>query len=191
MNWVRANIWRALALALGGIALALLVQVHGLPIIGGGLLVDLDRMTRLRMAERDSHRTTKANFRAAQATASAAQAAVNRQPAQTSAIIARISDATAPAYYDTVRRAGADRVRPGGSAAQCAGCAADLPGTDRAARSDVEDAQAAGMVSVATGDWTDILAAAGQGAMCARAGQELIARGVAVPSTAVDQTDNH
>ncbi|OYW51156.1 MAG: hypothetical protein B7Y36_18945 [Novosphingobium sp. 28-62-57] len=177
--------------ALLAFVVALLIQIHGLPIIGGGLLADLDRMTELRTAERNSHRTTKANVRTAQASARAAQAAANRQPAQTSAIIARISDATAPAYYDAVRRAGADRVRPGGKAAECAGGAADLPRTDHPARSDVERPETTAMVSVATGDWTDILAAAGQGAMCARAGQELIARGVAVPSSGVDQADNH
>lgn len=44
MNWVRANIWRAAALLLGALCIAclgwiaaLLVQIHGAPIIGGGL----------------------------------------------------------------------------------------------------------------------------------------------------------
>lgn len=179
---ITGNLWRTAAAAALCLAAGLALWIFGLPIVGGGLLADLDRMTELRTAERNSHRTTKANVRAAQMVAGVAQAAANRQPAQTSAIIARISDATAPAYYDAVRRAGTDRVRPGGSAAQCASSAADMPGTDRAARSDVEDAQAADMVSVAADDWTDILAAAGQGAMCARAGQELIERGAAVAS---------
>lgn len=189
MNWIRANLWRALATAALAAAAALALWIFGAPIIGGGLLSDLDRMTQLREAEARSHRTTKANIRAAQASATEAQAAVNRQPALTSATIAEISDATAPAYYDAVQRAAADRVRPGGSAAQCAGGAANLPGAYRAAASDVEDAGPAGLVPdadsvlVIRSDWTKITAAAGQAAVCARAGQELIRRGVAVPGT--------
>ncbi|HQS95101.1 MAG: hypothetical protein B7X90_01720 [Novosphingobium sp. 17-62-19] len=187
MNWIRANLWRAVATAALAAAAALALWIFGAPIIGGGLLSNLDRVTQLREAEASSHRTTKANIRAAQASATAAQAAVNQQPALTSANIAEISDATAPAYYDAVQRAAADRVRPGRSAAQCAGSVADLPGTDRATASDVEDAGPAGLVSdadsvlVRRSDWTKIIAAAGQAAMCARAGQELIRRGVAVP----------
>lgn len=44
MNWIRANAWRAVAVLLGAFCLAccgwivaLLVQIHGAPIIGGGL----------------------------------------------------------------------------------------------------------------------------------------------------------
>lgn len=44
MSWVRGNIWRAIAVLLGALLLmccgwivALLVQIHGAPIIGGGL----------------------------------------------------------------------------------------------------------------------------------------------------------
>lgn len=186
MNWILANLWRAVAMAALAFAAALALWVFGAPIIGGGLLADLDHMTQLREAEARSHRTTKANIRAAQADAADAQATVNLQPALTSATIAEISDATAPAYYDAVHRAAADRMRPGGSPAQCASGAADLPGTDRAGGSDVEDAGPAGLVSAADSvlvnrsDWTRITAAAGQAAMCARAGQELIKRGAAV-----------
>lgn len=61
--------WRAAALALAGIVAALLIQVHGLPLIGGGLIARLDRMTELRTAEANSHRRTKANFRAGMAEA--------------------------------------------------------------------------------------------------------------------------
>ena len=186
MTWIRANLWRAVATAALTAALALALWVFGAPIIGGGLLSDLDRMTQLREAEARSHRQTKANIRAAQADAAAAQTAVNQQPALTSATIAEITDATAPAYYDAVQRAAADRVFRGGTAAQCAGGAANLPGTHRASASDVEDAGPAGLVPdadsvlVNRSDWTRITAAAGQAAMCARAGQELIRRGAAV-----------
>lgn len=62
MNWLRANLWRADALALAGIALALLMQIHGLPLIGGGLKADL-------VAEQRAHLETQADYATAQAQA--------------------------------------------------------------------------------------------------------------------------
>lgn len=59
MTWVRANLWRAAALALGGIVLALLVQVHGLPIVGGGLKAEL-------AAEQAAHLETQRRYALAQ-----------------------------------------------------------------------------------------------------------------------------
>ena len=35
--WLMANVWRALALVLAGFVLVLLMQIHGVPLIGGGL----------------------------------------------------------------------------------------------------------------------------------------------------------
>jgi hypothetical protein len=69
LKWLEANIWRAAALALAIYAATLLVQIHGLPPLGGGLIARLDRMTELRTAEANSHRRTKANFRAGMAEA--------------------------------------------------------------------------------------------------------------------------
>lgn len=59
MNWARANLWRAAALALAGIVLALLVQIHGLPLVGGGLKADL-------AAERTAHLETQRRYALAQ-----------------------------------------------------------------------------------------------------------------------------
>lgn len=59
------NPWRAAALALGGIIVALLMQIYGLPLIGGGLKADLASMTELRRQEAENHRATKQNFRTA------------------------------------------------------------------------------------------------------------------------------
>ena len=56
---ITANLWRAAALALAAIVLALLVQVHGLPIIGGGLKADL-------AAERTAHLETQRRYALAQ-----------------------------------------------------------------------------------------------------------------------------
>lgn len=56
---ITANLWRAAALALAGIVLALLVQVHGLPIVGGGLKADL-------AAERTAHLETQRRYAFAQ-----------------------------------------------------------------------------------------------------------------------------
>lgn len=118
-----------------------------------------------------------AAIRDAQKQAAKDQATVNREPARKSAAIAEVSNATAPVYLDAVRRAGSDRVRV---SARCPTSAADMPGTDRPASGDDGDASDSGMVSVAADDWDKLVAASGQAAMCVRAGQALIAAGVAV-----------
>lgn len=64
-----SNLWRALSAFLAGLVLVLLIHIHGLPIIGGGLVARLERMTQLRQDEAASHRQTKDNFRAAMAEA--------------------------------------------------------------------------------------------------------------------------
>jgi hypothetical protein len=56
---IASNLWRAAAQALAGIVLALLVQVHGLPMIGGGLKADL-------AAERTAHLETQRRYALAQ-----------------------------------------------------------------------------------------------------------------------------
>jgi hypothetical protein len=48
---------------------ALLIQIHGFPLLGGGLIARLDRMTELRRIEADNHRKTKEVYRAAMAQA--------------------------------------------------------------------------------------------------------------------------
>jgi hypothetical protein len=64
-----SNLWRTATVTLLGVVLALLIQIHGLPVIGGGLLAKLDRMTELRRIEADNHRKTKAYFAQAMADA--------------------------------------------------------------------------------------------------------------------------
>lgn len=66
---ITGNLWRALALALCGLVAALWVQVHGLPLIGGGLLAKVDHLTALNDANVKAHRQTKDNFRTAMADA--------------------------------------------------------------------------------------------------------------------------
>lgn len=55
--------------ALLAFVVALLIQIHGLPIIGGGLIARLDRMTALNAANVANHRTTKRNYAQAMADA--------------------------------------------------------------------------------------------------------------------------
>lgn len=118
-----------------------------------------------------------AAIRDAQDKAAKDQSTVNREPARRSAAIAEVSNATATVYLDAVRRAGADRVR---IPARCPTIAPDMPRTDSPAQGDDGDASAPGMVSVAADDWDKLVAASGQAAMCVRAGEALIAAGVAV-----------
>lgn len=73
INWARANLWRAAALALLGIVLALMVQIHGLPVLGGGLKAEIATLTKQRDAERRAHQETKDTYRAAQAEAALQQ----------------------------------------------------------------------------------------------------------------------
>lgn len=168
MNYVRANIWRAAALLLLAFLVAALVAIFGLPIIGGGLSAKLD-----------AARTTIADIKAAQIQAAQSQLTVNREPARKSADIAGKSNAQETSYFADVRRAAADRVqRP----ARCAASVASVPATDSSTPVDDGDAEVTGMVSVAASDWADFTAAAGQAVMCVRAGQALIAEGVAVAS---------
>lgn len=177
---ITGNIWRAACLFMAGLVFTLSLWVFGLPIIGGGLLAKVDRLTALNAANVANHRQTKANYRAAVAKATADQIAANLKPARESAIIARISDAAAPSYYDALRRY-ADGMRAG-KAAQCAGGGADLPRADSPVEGANDATDPAEWVSVARADWTLVTAAAGQGYLCARDGQALIASGVAVAS---------
>lgn len=66
IGYLKGDIWRAIALFLAVMLLAALIQIHGLPIIGGGLKADLAGMTALRADEVRSHQQTKDNYRAAQ-----------------------------------------------------------------------------------------------------------------------------
>jgi len=163
---ITGNLWRAACAVLVGLLLALWVQLHGLPIIGGGVLQEL------RIAE-----TTITNIRNAQGQATAAQVAVNQEPARKSATIAEVNNVQASEYYERVRRATADSVRP---APRCPASAASVPATDSPAEVDDGDAAAPVMVSVARDDYAKIAEAAGKAVMCVNGGRALIASGVAV-----------
>lgn len=166
MIWaaITANLWRAACAVLVGILLALWVQLHGLPIIGGGVLQELA-----------DARGTIRQFRLVQTQATAAQVAANAEPAYKSGKIAEVNNATAPEYYDRVRRASADSVRP---APRCAASPASVPATDSPA--EVDDGNAAAPVMVSATDYASLAEAAGQAVMCVTAGRALIASGVAV-----------
>lgn len=165
MIWaaITGNLWRAACAVLIGLLVALWVQLHGLPIIGGGVLSELA----------DARGTIEA-IRNAQTQATAAQVAVNQEPARQSAIIARVNNVQASEYYDRVRRASADSVRP----AKCPAIPASVPGSDSPA--EVNDGDAADSVMVSATDYARIAEAAGQAVMCVSAGRALIASGVAV-----------
>lgn len=64
-----SNWWRTATLALLGVVVALLIQIHGLPVIGGGLIARLERMTALNDSNVANHRKTKAAFSQAMADA--------------------------------------------------------------------------------------------------------------------------
>lgn len=173
LSWLEANLWRVISGLLLGCILALLVQIHGLPIIGG--LFGMEGWKpRAERAEKAWEQVVQA-----QEKATADQISVNLEPARKSADIARISDATSPLYYDSVRRASAERVRP---APQCAAGLADLPGADRPTPVDDGTTAAPGMVSVTEADWTAITAAAARAAQMHADAQALIDAGVAVAS---------
>jgi len=166
MIWaaITGNLWRAACAVLVGLLLALWVQLHGLPIIGGGVLQELANA-----------RGTIRQFRLVQTQATAAQVAANAEPAYKSGKIAEVNNATAPEYYDRVRRATADSVRP---APRCAASPASVPASDSPA--EVDDGNAAAPVMVSATDYASLAEAAGQAVMCVTAGRALIASGVAV-----------
>jgi hypothetical protein len=168
MNWasITGNLWRAACAVLAGLLLALWVQLHGLPIIGGGVLQEL------RIAQ-----TTITNIRNAQKDATAAQVAVNAETAYKSTKIAEVNNVQAPEYYDRVKRAATDSVRP---APRCATSTPDMPATDSPATVNDADARLADMVSVASDDWAKVTNAAGQGVMCVIGSRALIDAGLAV-----------
>lgn len=59
----------AIIAALLAFVAVLLIQIHGLPLIGGGLIARLDRMTALNNENVANHRTTKRNYAQAMADA--------------------------------------------------------------------------------------------------------------------------
>lgn len=64
-----ANLWRSIALALAGVCISLLMWIFGLPLIGGGLLAKVDRLTDLNAQNVAAHRQTKQHYRNAAAEA--------------------------------------------------------------------------------------------------------------------------
>lgn len=119
---------------------------------------------------------------AATARATAAQAAVNHEPARVSGAIARESNATAPAYYAGVRRAAAAHAVRVPRPARPVG-PADLPGTDPVEPGVHGPDAAADLVCRPAADDGQILDAAARGAKMRQEGLDLIAAGAAVAET--------
>ncbi len=122
---ITGNLWRAAALLLAGCALSLIIQIHGLPFIGGGLVADLASMTALRKAEADNHRKTKDSIRTAMLDAQRrevfrlARVKAEQERENTNAAVSynrRLADLRA--HYDRLRRdarAGAESATGGQS----------------------------------------------------------------------------
>lgn len=64
-QFLGGNLWRTVALALLGVCASMALWIFGVPILGGGLLVKLDRITALNASNVESHRATKRFYRAA------------------------------------------------------------------------------------------------------------------------------
>lgn len=127
---------------------------------------------------RQDARQELADIRAAQKVAGQAQVAVNHEPARKSEEIARTSNAEAPAYYDSVRRAAAaNSVRR-----TCPVSGPDLPRADSAEQGVHGPDAAAELVCRPAVEDSQIVTAAARGAEMRQEGLDLIALGVAVPS---------
>lgn len=176
MSFIRENLWRALALALGAIALAqagwvaaLLVQIHGAPILGGGLKPALAQC-----------RADMAALLRAQAEAETLQAAANEDEERRTAANATRSDAShdqdlerataAAGSYASAHRIAAGGMRPqsdrgeGGqtpAAAESggAGLSAGVPADTlvAVARPDLQACTAAVTYAVAAHNWAQTL----------------------------------
>lgn len=130
---------------------------------------------------RSDARDELAAIHAAQKSAATAQVTVNHEPARKSGAIARTSDDEAPAYYASVSRAAADhavRVPSGHSISR-----PDLPGADRSEQGVHGPSPAADLVCRPEADDAQIVTAAGRAAKMHQESLDLIASGVAVPST--------
>lgn len=64
-KFIGGDLWRTAALALLGMCVSMALWIFGLPLIGGGLLAKLDRITALNASNVESHRATKRFYRAA------------------------------------------------------------------------------------------------------------------------------
>lgn len=147
---ITGNLWRAACVALGsllvaliGFVVALLIQIHGLPFVGGGLIARLDRMTDLRKAEAANHRQTKTNFRQAMAEAKRMELArIARVKAENERINAYAKDdfqrraAALRARFDSLRSQARARAESAGGAVSVPGLPTPLFGFDEAASED-------------------------------------------------------
>ena len=123
------------------------------------------------------YRDKLASIRPAQAKATAAQVAVNHQPAAISAAIAKVSDAQAPAYYRSVSDA-ADLHRLRANPA-CGASPAGLSGADHPAALDDRSAGSPELVSRPKTDDDLLIAAAARAAKMHQDALDLIAKGAA------------
>jgi len=158
-RWLLGDLWR-LACALALIALAVMTA-----------------QTAHQRHRADKAEAALALVKPAQAAATAAQIAVNHQPAAISAAIAEQSDAQAPAYYRSVSAA-ADlhslHIKDPRSASP-----ASLPGADNPPALDDRPAAPAELVCRPTAEDGQIVNAAARAAQMHADAQELIRAGVA------------
>lgn len=169
LAWLKANLWRALAGALALWCAALLIEIHGLPVLGGGIKAGLAAC-----------RADLAALQRAQAEAQQAQAAVNAAEERRSAANARRSDTdhdidlaralAAGSAYAGSHRCPAGGLRPEGdrsaasqAPAAAAGGSAGLPATlpsdpfVAVSRADLQACTAAVTYAVAAHNWAQTL----------------------------------
>lgn len=169
LAWLKTNLWRALAGALALWCAALLIEMHGLPVLGGGIRAGLAAC-----------RADLAAIQRAQAEAQQAQAAVNAAEERRSAANARRSETdhdidlaralAAGSAYAGSHRCPAGGLRPEGdrsaasqapaaAAGGSAGLPAKLPADPFVAvsRADVQACTAAVTYAVAAHNWAQTL----------------------------------
>lgn len=129
--------------ALLAFVLFLLIQIHGLPIIGGGLIARLDRMTDLRRMEAANHRQTKTNFRQAMVEAKRMERArIARVKAESERNNANAKEdfhrrsAALRARFDSLRSQARARAESAGGAVSVPGLPTPLFGFDETASED-------------------------------------------------------
>ncbi|BEV02188.1 hypothetical protein [Novosphingobium olei] len=145
IGFLLADRWRALSLALGAVCLVLSAWIFGLPVLGGGLIARLDRMTALNASNVAAHRQTKQVFRNAMAEARLLdQARLARVRAEQE----RINDHALEDYDRRMAdlRARYDRLRgQGGAGAASSAGAKPMPGIPAPAAGSDEAASADGL----------------------------------------------
>lgn len=175
-RWLAADFWRLVAFALLIVCAVLSIRSDGLHV--GFIQID-------GLKDRASHaEAALAAIKDDQGKATAAQAAVNHQPAQVSRAVAEASDVQSKNYYEQGRAAtavyaAANSVRRACPEGRASG--PGVPGTDRPAAQHDGAGDAAEMVAVSRADLDRLSGLALRVAQVREDAQAMIAAGVAVP----------